>query len=300
MIVRRPNLFIVGAPRCGTSGMHAYLGRHPQVYMSPVKEPHFFSEHLFLPDRYAAPPITDEAAYLALFANATQQRHLGEASPSYLYSAAASDAISRFAADPRIVIMVRNPVDLMYSLYSLTSMAAIHNGDPPMPVFEAMVDGDVNRGRHARLGYQDLACVANGVEGYIRVFGRERVHVVVFDDLKERTTDTQRRVAEFLGIDPAAAPLEPVPDDQRMPSRWVRSTALGRWLAQPTPGIRVVARAVLPPIVRRSVTRVLRALNRTRPPGLDPAVRRRLAARFEDEVQHLGDLLQRDLRHWHH
>ena len=112
MPTRWPDTFVIGAPRCGTSAMHAYLGQHPQVYMSSRKEPLFFA-----PDLRGLPGdrIGDTHAYLALFEDATDQRRVGEASPYYLYSAHASDAIRRQCPDPRIIVMLRNPADMMYS-----------------------------------------------------------------------------------------------------------------------------------------------------------------------------------------
>ena len=115
-VPRRPNFFILGAPKCGTTALSAYLREHPRVFVSQPKEPHYFCDDF---DYYYAPGQRSEAHYLGLFADA-DERHLavGEASVWYLYSATAARNIIAFAPDARIIVMVRNPVELVPSLHS--------------------------------------------------------------------------------------------------------------------------------------------------------------------------------------
>jgi len=110
--MRRPNFFIVGAPKCGTSALFAYLNQHPQVFMAHLKELHFFGTDV----RYPARPTLDQ--YLLHFAKAREELRVGEASTSYLFSQSAAQEIRAFNPAARIVIMLRNPVDMMYSLHS--------------------------------------------------------------------------------------------------------------------------------------------------------------------------------------
>lgn len=88
MTSRRPNLFLVGAPRCGTTSLHTHLSAHPEVHMSPIKELHYFSGDLYLPSPQAT--IADEASYLDMFSGASGERWVGEASPYYLPTRASS------------------------------------------------------------------------------------------------------------------------------------------------------------------------------------------------------------------
>ena len=113
---RRPNFFILGAPKCGTTALSEYLREHPRAFVSQPKEPHYFCGDF---DYYYAPGQRSEEHYLRLFDAATDD-HLavGEASVWYLYSADAARNIAAFDPATRVIVMLRNPVDLVPSLHS--------------------------------------------------------------------------------------------------------------------------------------------------------------------------------------
>jgi hypothetical protein len=105
-----PNFFIVGAPKSGTTALHTYLGMHPEVFMGP-KEAHFFA-----PDVRIEPLDSDK--YFEGFVGAEGKACIGEASVFYLYPEKAAAAIHEFNPNAKIIVMLRNPVDLLYSLHS--------------------------------------------------------------------------------------------------------------------------------------------------------------------------------------
>ncbi|HEX9631651.1 MAG TPA: sulfotransferase [Gemmatimonadales bacterium] len=296
---RLPNLFIVGAPRCGTNFLYFSLRRHPEVFMAPTKEPHFFCRNRFLPAPQAA--VADEAAYLSLFAGAAGERWIGEASPSYLYEPSVPAAIRDFAEDPRIMVTVRHPADLMFSMYWLRSQHALHRGIPYPATFGAALAaaaaGAPSPDHQPALSYRETATLAGHVERYVAVFGRERVHVIVYDDLAAGPAAVRAGVCAFLGIDPAA-PQTSAKGDRPAASEWVRSRALARWLWRPPETARRIARALLPAPMRDAVRGTLRRLNVGPPRRIDPALRRRLSLEFEPEIRRLGTVIGRDLGHW--
>src|SRR5436190_21521408 len=110
--MKTPNFFIVGAPKCGTTAMYEFLKQHPQIFMTR-KEVDFFGSDLYMKER-----IRDESAYLQLFAAATDEFRVGEGSVWYLYSKRAAAEIKRFVSDARIIIQLRDPTDMIYSLHS--------------------------------------------------------------------------------------------------------------------------------------------------------------------------------------
>ena len=113
-----PNLFLVGAAKAGTTSVYDELARHPAIYMSPMKEPHYFSRIQPSPERAAFfPHVTDEDEYMALFDGVTEERLVGEASTSYLWDASAAERIQSVAPEASILIMLRNPVERAYSQY---------------------------------------------------------------------------------------------------------------------------------------------------------------------------------------
>src|SRR5712691_4850030 len=182
--MRRPNFFIVGAPKCGTSALFAYLNQHPQVFMAHLKELHFFGTDV----RYPARPTLDQ--YLLHFAKAREELRVGEASTSYLFSQSAAQEIRAFNPAARIVIMLRNPVDMMYSLHS--EMLYWLNED--IEDFEAALEAEEKRKQGLLwprrvhiidyLYYRNVARFTAQVRRYFEVFGRDAVRVIIHDDLK--------------------------------------------------------------------------------------------------------------------
>ena len=112
---RKPDFFIVGAPKCGTTSMFHYLRQHPQIFMPDNKEPHYFGKDLIkMSDEF----IDNEDEYLNLFKDAKSDQKLGEASTFYLYSKSAYKEIKEYNPDAKIIIMLRNPIDFLHSLHS--------------------------------------------------------------------------------------------------------------------------------------------------------------------------------------
>ncbi len=295
----KPDFFIVGAPKCGTTSVYEYLRVHPDIYMPrKKKEPHFFGsdiDHLPI-------DVRDEAAYLALFADGAGKQRVGEASVWYLMSHQVAGEIKTFVPDARIMIMLRNPVDTLYSLYQ----QAVYVGAEPIPDFAAALDAEPDRQagrriprtvrRRQSLFYTEIVRFAGQVQRYFDVFGRDAVHVIIFDDLKADAAATYRHTLEFLGVDPSFTP------DFRAynASKMVRSRTLHysySYLAK-------VGMHVLPrrgwDVFNKLVILPLRAANtyRARRLPMDPDLRRRLQTRFRPDVEQLSTLLDRDLTHW--
>jgi hypothetical protein len=125
----RPNFFIVGAPKCGTTALYEYLRLHPNIFMPQYKEPHSFAT-----DLGAYPLIKSPDAYAELFRDACG-RHLrvGEASVYYLRSSTAIANIHDFDPEAKIIALFRNPVDLVHALHA----QLLYVGEEVVPDFEA-------------------------------------------------------------------------------------------------------------------------------------------------------------------
>jgi hypothetical protein len=295
--VSRPDFFIVGAPKCGTTALYEYLRVHPQVFMPFHKEPLFFGQDLH--PRYGR---MSEADYLALFAAARPGQRVGEASAWYLYSRTAAAEINAFAPGAAIIVMLRDPVEMMYAQHS----QLLYNRQEVIADFAEALAAEPARRRGAllppgpvrveNLFYRDAAHFAEQLERYYDCFGRDRVHVIVHDDLAADAPGVYRGVLEFLEVDPEVR-LEFAPANV---NKAARSALLQRLIYQP-PG---ALRRAVPwlrqfPLIHRLRRALLAANSRRLPrPPLDPILRRSLAEEFEPEVKRIGELLGRDLRHW--
>lgn len=295
--LREPNLFIVGAPRCGTTAMYRYLGAHPQILMSRVKEPTYFGSDLRLVN-VARPTLAD---YLAGFVGKQEANWLGEASVHYLFSRRAAGEIKAFSPEARILIMLRDPVEYLYSLHHV----ALFTGQEDIRDFAAALQAAPLR-RQGRtiprrvqildfLDYVETARFSEQVERYFDVFGRDRVKVTLLDELRADAAAVYWEVLSFLGVDRGFTPeFAPVNACRRLRSPALRRISKG---LQGTVARHLGAGSL--PV--RTCGRLLRSLDRwnlTDPRPMDPALRNQLAEQFAPEVRRLGALLGRDLSHW--
>ncbi len=200
---KKPDLFIIGAAKCGTTSVYEWLKGHPEVFMSPAKEPRYFATDLLSKSRWHYPD--DEARYLALFEKATDEKRLGEASVRYIYSRTAPALIRDFQPKPYIVAMLRNPVDMLYSLHQ----QRLADGVEDITDFEEALTADEDRrgGRRVPNGgnpllalYKPRARFAEQLEPWLATFGK-RLHIIVLEDLIASPEVEWSRLLEFLDVD---------------------------------------------------------------------------------------------------
>jgi len=293
----RPDFFIVGAFKAGTTSLYEYLRQHPQVFMPFHKEPMYFGADL---DARYRRMSADE--YLRLFADARPGQRVGEASPWYLYSASAAREIEAFSPGAQAIVMLRNPVDVMYAQHSQLLFNQRENLADFGEALAAEADRRAGRRippgalRREALFYRHSVRFAEQLQRYFEVFGRERVHVIVHDDLVADAAGVVRDTFAFLGVDPEVA----VDLEIRNPNRRARSGVLQRLIFRPPgPLRRVVPLLRRFPLVHRLRDTLVSANSvpvARRP--MDPELRRRLTAELEPEVAALGELIGRDLAAW--
>jgi hypothetical protein len=284
-MTRKPNLFIIGAPKSGTTSLYEYLGGHPQVYMSPVKEPMYFCPEI--PKRRLRPFVfpRDEGRYMALFDDAHGEKHLGEATTRYLGSPRAPTLIREFQPDARLVAVLRNPVDMMYALHN----ERLSQGNEVTEDFERALAGDSF--------YRDSGRYARHLARWFAQFELDRFHLVVFDDFVADTPATFRRLLEFLEVDPDYRPATFAPHNvSHRQRRWVRrvlDSRPSRW------GKEAVLPALIGSNAKSRLTLRFRQsrLNRRPAPrmAMSPELRRRLEDECRPEVSRLSEMLGRDL-----
>lgn len=296
--MRWPDFFIVGAPKSGTTAIYEYLRQHPMLFLPERKELRYFAADLGVRHRLNL----DRDAYLRHFSAAAPHQKIGTAYVWYLFSETAAAEIRDCVPDARILVLLRNPVDVLYSLHS----EFLYNGNEDIASFEEALDASEARRAGHRipaeahfprgLDYLSTVRFSDQLTRYLDAFGRDRVHATVFDDLAADPADTCAAILGFLGVQ-----LDPgMSLDRVNPNKRVRSGALRGLLSNPPAWTRSVARALVPPRARsRLYARAVRLNTRTEPrPPLSPVLRRRLTQALAPEIERLGRLIGRDLTAW--
>lgn len=299
-----PDFFLVGAPRCGTTAMSRYLGGHSEICFSRPKETHYFG--------YRDPSSAEELErdYLSLFFphhDPTRHRAVGEGSVSYLYLPHAIDRIERWNPAARYLVMVRSPLELIPS-YHGRLLFVLEEDERSLrrawELQEARARGE-SIPRHCRdprvLRYAEIGRLGAALQALLARVGRDRVHTVVYDDLKRDPGDVYRRTLRFLGVrDDGRTTFGHKTQSRSYRFRWLNELLY----KPPAPLLRSAIRehrqsGAQPGRLRRARKR-LRRWNRVDRPLAppDPALRATLRDAFADDVALLGRLLDRDLGHW--
>lgn len=292
-MARLPDFVIIGAARCGTTSLYAYLREHPQVFMSSEKETDYFSLGDLPSDEVpalAAPwRAKTRAEYDAFFRDAGDARAVGEASPTYLFYPRSAERLRQAIPDAKLICVLRDPVERAYSHFAL----ARKMGFEPETDFEAAVAREDERwrtDRSMRFTYTRASFYRDGLAEFFARFPRERILVLRFEDLSADTAGTMRRIHAFVGVDPEFVADVAVRHNRSMlPKSGLVREAFGRPFR-----VRRFLQRNLPP---RLVTRLGNLIMRP-PPVLAKDVRARLLPRFVDDVRRLEMLLDLDLAAW--
>jgi len=190
--VELPNLFIVGAPRAGTTSLYEYLRQHPEVYICPIKEPHYFvRKDLFeFHDGIAPPKILDFKDYIKLFKDGKCKKIRGEASTNYLYSKSATYEISKLIPDAKVIISLRNPIERALSHYKRDITA-----------YGIIMGKGFCEAIKRRPFYLWMGLYYEHVKRYLETFSTQNVKIIIYDDLKKDSLSVMIDICRFLEID---------------------------------------------------------------------------------------------------
>jgi Sulfotransferase domain len=304
---RIPDFFIVGAPKCGTTALYSYLQTHPGVFMSPVKEPHYF----YSDNRTSTVPggriggFARPEYYSQLFAAASENQLCGEGTTLYLFSRFAVAEILKANPNAKLIAMVRNPLEMVVS-YHRQNLYDFVDDEPDFAIAwklsEARADGlNLPPGCTApeKLHYKSMGRLGEQVARLVRTANPEQVHIIVFDDFISDTPATYRRTLQFLELPEAGTTEFQVVNahkEHQLP--W-----LSRWMVH-TPGPLVPLKTYLkrrfPIQLKRAAHSIRNATSRpAAKPKIAAELRREMAAEFADDIKLLGSLLHRDLSHWY-
>ena len=312
-MLKAPNFFVVGTVKAGTTSLYNYLQEHPQVYMSPIKEPHHFATDMRVSEfnpfyaRNLKTDITEDLAgelseinmiaaivhsrpqYLELFRDVKDEKAIGEVSTSYMYSATAAEEIYKFNPKAKIIISLRNPVSRAYSHYLMNYRSGAVRGQ-----FHDELVADINRqpkGWGISRLYLDHGYYHQQVQRYFNLFPREQILVLIFDELSKDPEGTMKRVFDFLGVETGfKSDTNVIHNKAKVPV-----SGLARKIINHQQLIRI-AGMIVPKKIRRYVLSKLYTSKNL--PEFKPETKELLKQYYRKDILATSELIGRDLSHW--
>jgi hypothetical protein len=295
------SFFVVGAPRCATTALSRALAGNPHISFSKPKETHFFLE-----DRSDMPVDEIRRLYLSRFHPnlARDSQAIGDGSVSYLYDPNAIRQALAFDSRAKFIVSVRNPVDMLRSYHARLLFLLDEDEKDFSRAWELQDERRAGRNIPKRcrdprlLQYGQVASLGRQIEQMFEVAGRERCHVVVFDDIVANPGSVYRQLLEFIGVD----------DDGRREFKIKRgnSSFRSRWLQQlamnPPPWIfRLIELSNASTLNRlKGLRKRIKKFNKApaKRQELSKGIRTTLCDYYRRDVEKLSGLLGRDLSHW--
>lgn len=283
--MRLPNFIVGGALKAGTTSLNYYLKQHPEVYMSPTKEPRYFAYDPAAPRNGDDPglhfPVTTLEQYAALFDGATTETAIGEVSPHYIISPIAPQRIKETLPGVKLIFSLRHPIKRAYSVY----WQAVRLGNENRPVEQALTEAEhrVRNGRYYAL-----------LRHWYDVFEPSQIKVILFDDLSRDALAVFHDVCRFLDVDDTFVPDLTI----RNKGGALKNESLGRFYERlKNSRLKQAVDPLFPERLRDKVND-LRNRNFEEPPPIPAAVAERLQAYYREDVEQLEAFLGRDLSAW--
>jgi len=312
--VKLPNFFLVGAPKVGTTSLNDHLDQHPQIYMSPLKEPMYFAEEL-RPEHMAgevrekteqlmvelrkyldSPPyakrmggyISEWEDYCRLFAGARHELAIGEASTMYLWSKTAAARIAARIPHAKIMMILRDPADRVFSKYR--QMASVPNYGK---TFQQHLEAEQAHKEKDKIGMEypslDLGFYSWQLQRYRQHFPAEQIRTWLYEDT--RSENFIREVYEFLGVDSG---FRPDRSKRHLQQQVPRAPGFNRLLREV--GITQTLRRIMPEGARGPLRKLI--FKPRSAVQMTPAERAMLVEFYRQDVRKLEEMLGRDLSAW--
>ena len=201
--MKKPNFIIAGFPKCGTTSLFHYLKQHPEIFMPNQKELHFFTQPQIYKlnkgpkDKVVKQShIKSEKEYLELFKSVKDEIAVGDASPSYINYPENFGMIKQYLNDPKVIVIVRDPIDRAYSNYLHLKRELRET----MDFFSALKNEDNRREE----SYSDFWYYRFNSTYYKKILMAKKtfsnVLVLTTEEFKRNPEITLKKVYSFLGV----------------------------------------------------------------------------------------------------
>ena len=284
-----PNFFIIGAAKCGTTSLHYYLAQHPEIFLTKVKEPHFFDND----NEY----VKGYDYYLDRYYKGSETYKIrGEATPNYLHQGekVAGRILQDVGSDLKFVVLLRDPVQRAYSHYQHMVRNGLEQRD-----FNSALDVDKSRSEiDGWYTYYLDGFYYNQLQSWVETFGRERFLFLLSDELSGSPAASLSQIYDFLGVD---RDFQISNLSRKNTQGQSRSKLLMKILNTQNP-IKAIAKAIVPKSRRRNIETFIRKLNTRRIESNDKIsadIAATLKQAYRNDILQLEELVSKDLSSWH-
>ncbi len=301
----QPNFFVIGGMRCGSTSLNLMLEQHPDIYMSPIKEPEYYLAEAFRNIKDPSPEDRDfletflkkgkyrtGETYQSLFQNVRGAKIVGEAS-HYIYHPDTAAEIFKDCPEARILICLRNPVDRLFSEYLLFLRDGTETGNFADYVARYASDyldkkilskinvPKLNKGLQAEL-----------LAPWIAQFGRGRIKLVLFDDLNRAPAETMMDIFGWLKIDDSFV----VREIHAQKGGAAKAKWMIRALNSKHARLKRI-KALIPKSAKVKVRSLIFSKTLERP-EMDAQTKAFLAQFYRDDIEKLSNIVGKDLSEW--
>ena len=291
--MKKPNFFIIGAPKCGTTSLVTWLSEHPNIYVPPIKEPHFFNT-----DGLVGTKSLSE--YERLFKEAGSKHiAVGEASTRYLFSKVAMPNILKYNPDAKFIVCLRNPIEMAQAQHS----ELLCQGRETVEDFEKAwhIQKEREQGKHiplitrstpALFQYGAYCCLGEQLSRALSYVPTNQLMTIVLDDMKTQPRRVYLKVLSFLGLADDERMEFPVINKNKLTKSVVLATVIKMgWIVKKKLGVKKMPFSLLTFMREKNTIQMKRQ-------DVSPELKAELIAFFRADVELLSTLLKRDLSHW--
>lgn len=286
----KPDFIIIGAAKSGTTSLARYLASHPNIKVVGERL-EFFGE-------YSNPRFDDISAdeYTSMMCCGSNENYtVGEKSVSYLYSKNAPKEIFKMVPNAKLIVILRNPIERAYSDY----WHRVRTGVETLSFKEALdaESGRILAGKRFELHYATYGLYTEYLKNYIDLFGRDRVLILFYEDLKKDSESVTRSCLEFLGVKVSTDGIDFIVHNKgggntSLPVRLILLLAQNKKITS-------FIRSLLPKVITQKIAAFLvRSTSDGKYPKMLPEDKARLINFFEESISELEELTGRDLSSW--
>ena len=282
---RWPNFFIVGAPKAGTTSIYEYIKNHPQIFMSSIKEPNYFSINI-LNENDQLKPIRNKKKYLDLFKNIKNEKIIGEASPFYLSDHDAPKLIHDVSPTAKILIIIRDPVEREFSHFLMHYAA----GETVRTFHDQLQIEIKNHQTSSEYFALKHGMYYENVKRYLDIFDKNQVKIIIFEEFIRNTEKSLQSLFDFLNIDLSIPEnVDQVYNQFALPRNQISSSIIRNQT------IKKIVKNILPRRTSISIYETFFVKKGYKKPDMKNEDMERLVRFYQNDVEKIKKLLGREL-----